>query len=215
MPAAQPAFPDAPRQRGPSPQKTELTRSEIVKAALAEFTQVGIAKATMDKIARRAGLAKGTLYLHFPSKEALLRGALEQTIGHSALGVMHHPRAPGESVRAYITRLVLPTMHSFHASGRSQLARLMLGEAQSHPGLAHYYREQVFIPWHRHFEGLLQIAADEGELRGIDPASASLLLGAPFWFALAHDTLHSEPRPGATPAELMRCQIDALFGALR
>ena len=61
-----PALNSAPvlqRTRGPSPHKTELTRSEIVQAALEEFTEVGIAKATMDKIAKRANLAKGTLYL--------------------------------------------------------------------------------------------------------------------------------------------------------
>lgn len=203
------------RHRGPSLQKTDLTRGEIVQAALAEFMEVGIAKATMDKIARRAGVAKGTLYVYFASKDAMLQGALQETIGYSALATLHHPRQPGETMRSYITRLVLPTMDNFHASGRAELARLMLGEARSYPGLAQFYREHVFTPWHRHFEGLLQIAVDEGELHGIHPATASLLLGAPFWLSLAHDTLHHAPHSSATPSELARCQIDALFGALR
>ena len=206
--------PPVRRHRGPSPQKTDLTRQEIVRAALAEFTQVGIARATMDKIARRADLSKATLYLYFPSKEALLQGALEETIGTSALATMHQPRKAGETVRSHITRILLPTMENFHGSGRGELARLMLGEARSYPGLAHFYREHVFMPWHRHFEALLQQALDEGELRGIAPATASLLLGAPFWLSIAHDTLHGPAQAGATPAELTRCQIDALFGAL-
>lgn len=206
--------PPVRRHRGPSPQKTDLTRQEIVRAALAEFTQVGIARATMDKIARRADLSKATLYLYFPSKEALLQGALDETIGTSALATMHQPRKAGETVRSHITRILLPTMENFHGSGRGELARLMLGEARSYPGLAQFYREHVFAPWHRHFEALLQQAVDEGELRGIAPAAASLLLGAPFWLSIAHDTLHGPAQPGTTPAELTRHQIDALFGAL-
>lgn len=56
------------RTRGCSPQKTELTRSEILQAALDEFTEVGIAKATMDKIAKRANLTKDTLFCTLQTK---------------------------------------------------------------------------------------------------------------------------------------------------
>jgi TetR/AcrR family transcriptional regulator of autoinduction and epiphytic fitness len=202
--------------RGPSPLKTSLTRREIVAAAVAEFLAVGIAKATMDRIAKRAGLAKGTLYLYFASKEAMLQGALQETVAASALASLDQPRLPGESVRRYIERLVLPTMANLHASGRMELARLMLGEARSFPALAQYYREHVFVPWHQHFNDLLQTAVDEGELRGITPASASLLLGAPMWLSIARDTvMGSAPRPGSSPVELMQAQIDAIFGVGR
>ena len=159
------------RTRGPSLQKTELTRHEILQAALQEFTEVGISKATMDKIAKRANLAKGTLYLHFANKEALLHGALEATIAHSALSNTKQPRMPKESVKSYIARLVLPSMENFHTSGRAALARLVLGEARSHPSLMEFYYSQILTPWHQHFERLFQLAKDGGELHGIDRKS--------------------------------------------
>lgn len=212
--ASQAAVPTpGPRRRGASPHKTELTRHEILNAAVAEFLQAGIANATMERIAKRAGLAKGTLYLYYPSKEALLAGALDATVSFSALSSIAHPRAPGETVRAYIARLLIPSMVNLHASGRLELTRLMLGEARRQPQLAQFYREQVYWPWHRHFEQLLQTAVDEGELLGITPGQATLLLGAPLWVSLVHDTVAGPAQdPDCSPAGLMRAQIDAIFG---
>jgi TetR/AcrR family transcriptional regulator of autoinduction and epiphytic fitness len=209
-----PSAPLVRRRRGPSPQKTELTRSEILNAALAEFLEAGIAKATMDKIAQRAKLAKGTLYLHFGSKEALLQGALDATISASALSSFQMPRKSGERVRDYVQRLVLPSMENFHASGRAQLARLVLAEARTYPALANFYREHMFDPWLQHFERLFQQAQEEGELHGIAPAVAAKLLGAPFWLVLAQDSLQdrSTPVAGWSAAELTRVQIDVIFG---
>ena len=45
--------------------KTEARREAILDAALEEFAAKGYAGARMEDIARRAGVAKGTLYLHF------------------------------------------------------------------------------------------------------------------------------------------------------
>src|ERR1700760_4386876 len=48
-------------------------RKAILAAALEEFTAAGFAAARLDDIARRAGVAKGTIYLHFADKEALFQ----------------------------------------------------------------------------------------------------------------------------------------------
>lgn len=151
--------------RGPSLQKTELTRSEIVTAAITEFMEVGITRATMDKIAKRENLAKGTLYLHFASKKELLLGALEVTFKESALSTQNLPRRPGESMQAYLLRLVLPPMERFHHSVRTDLARLVLGEAKRFPVLGEFYYEKFFAPWHAHLKRLYQRALDEGSCK--------------------------------------------------
>ena len=49
----------------------------ICQAAMRVVGRKGLAKATMDDIAREAGVAKGTLYLYFKSRDAIL----EKTIG--------------------------------------------------------------------------------------------------------------------------------------
>lgn len=52
--------------------KKERTRQTIVDAALALFQKQGFETTTMEQIAEEADIAKGTLYNHFPSKEAII-----------------------------------------------------------------------------------------------------------------------------------------------
>jgi AcrR family transcriptional regulator len=49
----------------------EFRRSEIVEAAKKVFARRGYRCATVDDIAEQAGIAKGTLYLYFKSKEEI------------------------------------------------------------------------------------------------------------------------------------------------
>ena len=59
----------------PSPnrrtQMAEARRQAILAAAKDEFVAKGFAAARVEDIAKRAGVAKGTVYLHFPDKEQL------------------------------------------------------------------------------------------------------------------------------------------------
>ena len=50
----------------------ELTRKDIVDSATAVLMERGMKEFTMDRVATGAGISKGTLYLHFRSKEELL-----------------------------------------------------------------------------------------------------------------------------------------------
>jgi AcrR family transcriptional regulator len=55
---------------------TEFREAEILQAARHVFAQKGFADASMEEIAHAADLAKGTLYLYYPSKRELYRAAL-------------------------------------------------------------------------------------------------------------------------------------------
>jgi AcrR family transcriptional regulator len=66
---------------GPTPLPTRVrrrdrqrqeTRERIFEAALAEFREAGFAGSQVDRIVQRAGVARGTFYFHFPSKEHVL-----------------------------------------------------------------------------------------------------------------------------------------------
>ena len=56
----------------------EDTRGRILDAALEAFATDGYAQTTMDEIAARAGVAKGTLYWKFKGKEALLFAGIDR-----------------------------------------------------------------------------------------------------------------------------------------
>ena len=53
-----------------------LRENELLDASLAAFTRHGCFRMTLDDVAQRVGIAKGTLYLHYPSREALLSAVL-------------------------------------------------------------------------------------------------------------------------------------------
>jgi len=59
---------------------TEFRMAELVAAARKVFSERGFHNATMAEIARLAGVAKGTIYLYYPSKRAAYWAALEQGI---------------------------------------------------------------------------------------------------------------------------------------
>src|ERR1700742_4039483 len=60
-------------------------RDAILEAALEEFSASGFAATRLDDVARRAGVAKGTIYLYFQDKEALfeelVRSMLSPVVG--------------------------------------------------------------------------------------------------------------------------------------
>jgi len=52
--------------------QADLTRQRLVRAALELFTSVGYHLTTTPLIAKKAGVAEGTIYRHFDSKQHLL-----------------------------------------------------------------------------------------------------------------------------------------------
>src|ERR671936_2343476 len=70
---------------GARAQRSAARHEAILAAALDEFAAQGFAAARLDDVARRAGVAKGTIYLHFRDKEALfqelVRSVLSPLVG--------------------------------------------------------------------------------------------------------------------------------------
>src|SRR5512140_2797797 len=63
--------------RQPARRDPEGTRRALLAAALAEFSDKGLAGARVDEIAARAGVNKQLVYHHFGSKDDLFRTVLE------------------------------------------------------------------------------------------------------------------------------------------
>ncbi|HWK49709.1 MAG TPA: TetR/AcrR family transcriptional regulator [Steroidobacter sp.] len=69
------------RARGrPRTKPAELRREELLDAAQQLFVEKGIGATSIDDIASAAEVAKGTFYLYFPSKEALLQALQERFV---------------------------------------------------------------------------------------------------------------------------------------
>lgn len=55
-----------------APRPTDLTHQRLIRAALELFSTRGYHDTTTAQIAKKAGVAEGTIYRHFPSKQQLL-----------------------------------------------------------------------------------------------------------------------------------------------
>jgi AcrR family transcriptional regulator len=80
-------------------------RNAILDAATEIFARFGFKKASIDDIARRAGIGKGTVYLHFESKEELFAAVIRR-IGMKAFAALEaavkNARTPQAKIRAFL-----------------------------------------------------------------------------------------------------------------
>ncbi|RKI50319.1 TetR/AcrR family transcriptional regulator [Corallococcus sp. AB004] len=80
-------------------------RTAIMGAAGEVFARFGFKKASVEDIARRAGVGKGSIYLHFESKEALFEAIVERAHAESLSELnarVRRAKTPEAQVRAYI-----------------------------------------------------------------------------------------------------------------
>src|SRR2546430_16915152 len=68
--------------------QAEATRDLVVTVARELFTEHGYAATSIEEIIRRAGVARGALYHHFPGKDALFRAVFEAVQADTASRVV-------------------------------------------------------------------------------------------------------------------------------
>lgn len=104
-------------------QQREERAALILSAAQDVFVDKGYYDASIDEIAERAGIAKGTVYLHFPSKEDLLVALVEQQISAFLVRVeqVSHETT---TVRARLERILLDVYTRMHEQRNQVLLEL-------------------------------------------------------------------------------------------
>ena len=93
----------------PKPNRAERAaerRQAIIEAAMEEFISRGFAATRLDDIAKRAGVAKGTIYLHFKDKESMFEELIRTAIV-PLVGRMQGPPPTGAIVRDLVEAFAL------------------------------------------------------------------------------------------------------------
>ncbi|MDQ3264036.1 MAG: TetR/AcrR family transcriptional regulator [Myxococcota bacterium] len=73
--------------------RRQADRERILRAAAARFAEVGTLQARLDEVAAQADVARGTLYSHFPSKEALVLALMGPVLKDAVAGMDRVDRA--------------------------------------------------------------------------------------------------------------------------
>lgn len=125
------------------PDQREARRQDILKAALEEFTRAGFGATRLEDVARAAGVAKGTLYLYFPNKQALFEGLVKENIApvmaDAADLLPHFPGTTRDLVRLMADLLVARVLQGSAAG----VLRLMIAEGARFPELAAFHHREV------------------------------------------------------------------------
>lgn len=107
--------------------KKERTRREIYEAAMRLFAKKGFAAVTIADICEEADVGRGTFFLHFPSKAALLY-EFNQRVAEEFRAGLVEPRAPArEELCALVERM------SVELVSQAEVMTAMLAEFFSSP----------------------------------------------------------------------------------
>jgi AcrR family transcriptional regulator len=194
-----------PRNRA---EKSEARRQAIVAAALAEFCARGFADTRLDDVARRAEVAKGTIYLHFRDKEALFR-EIVGTMLVPLVAVLEAP-PPDIPIRQTLERLVDLFVREIYATERRKVLRLVMTEGPRFPELAEFYYRNVVERAIAAMRALLRRAHARGELADDTLVRFPQLIVAPGMVAIIWSGLFDRFEP-LDVAAMMRAHIGVLL----
>ncbi len=134
MPQKTPAPPDRkPRA------DAQRNRERILEIAKREFTRSG-ATASLEEIARQAGVGPGTLYRHFPTRDALIEAVYRTEVEKlaAAAGRLAETKPPLEALRAWMLlfidyiaakQIIAPALNTL-AGGAAKLYEGSRGQIQ-------------------------------------------------------------------------------------
>lgn len=188
----------------------EERRAEILAAALASFSERGFAATRIEDVAARAGIAKGTVYLHFPDKEALftsLASGMASPILERMEAMAAHDDMPG---RLVITGLYALAQQEILGTERRHMLRLLMSEGQYFPTVAEFYHRNVLSVGLGLLRRVLERAARRGELRNPGLAAVPQIVFAPILMSVIWTSLF-EPYEHLDTDLLFRTFLDTLF----
>jgi AcrR family transcriptional regulator len=177
------------RVEQPRPPRTEQVRDKVLGAAGELMLEGGLAAATMEAIATRAGVSKRTLYKYWPSRGAV---ALEGFMRSAAAS--WSPPEDGTAAES-LEALVVAAADLFSRPPAGPLMRSLIADAQSQDEIALALRDQWLRPRRAVAADLIAKAVADGELRSdLDVEVVLDLLFAPVYYRLLLGHENLDPR---------------------
>ncbi len=192
-----------PRTHRPAAQR----REEILNAAYTLFTTKGFQPTTMEDILKVVGIAKGTLYYHFPSKEQILKALVLRIVSQ----VEHQTRKIADSQAPAMEKLV-----AIMTAMRVEDAEAEIVEQFHAPGNAEFHLLSI-TAMIEHLTPILADVVAQGVSEGVfstdRPYDAVELLLSASGILLDHDIMDASPAELARRRESLIWASETLLGA--
>jgi AcrR family transcriptional regulator len=189
--------------RGTRAQRSAERRKAILAAALTEFSARGFAATRLDDVARRATVAKGTIYLYFADKETLFQELIRAELS-PVVGALQHASHADVLIEIFAREIF--------ETHRKDVMRLVIAEGPRFPKLAEFYYREVVAHVTVSMRAMLRRAVERGELASDAFVRFPQLLVAPGVVAVIWNGLFSRFEP-LDVRELMRAHFDLVLGA--
>lgn len=187
-------------------ERRAATTEAILTAARRLFGTRGFAATTMDEIAENAGIAKGAVYHHFKTKEAVFEAVFDLISRDLVVEIDGAARAEKDVLAA----MVAGTQHYFAAAAKGPTGQIILRDGPAVLGWERWREIDA-----RHFGGklprALSVAMEAGLIakQPVEPL-ARLLLGAVTEAAVACAGRADIARAGAEYARAFKSLVEAL-----
>ena len=193
-----------PRVRRAGYAKSHETRARILAAALAEASRAGLHKASVARIAERAGVAVGNLHYHFGSRKGLLRELMSGLVAE-LMPRLHAIDATDDADFFGRQRAGL-LAYLDHLRGHPEQVRLAKELELHEPEL---YRRAV-VDWAERMAARIRAGIAQGALRPM--REAEITAQAHFLLGARHFLEPMIERPGGPADEAV---VDAYLRLLR
>lgn len=188
-------------------------RAAIVDAAMEEFIARGFAATRLDDIAKRAGVAKGTIYLHFKDKESMFEELVRIVIVPVVERLTALPPPTG-TVRDLVESFAGNFLKEVINTRRGDLVRLIVAEGPRFPAVADFYYREVVSRGIAAMRALIELGIARGEIRQKNLARYPQILVAPAMIAVIWQSLFARHAP-LDAQEMLRVHLDLIFGERR
>lgn len=186
-------------------------RAAIIVAGLEEFTAKGYAATRLDDVAKRAGVAKGTIYLHFKDKEALFQELVRTALGPLIVRISNPPIGAGAgSARETMEALMETFARDVIGTKRADIVRMIISEGARFPQLAEFYYREVIAHGVAGMRKLIEYGIARGEIRNPGLAEFPQLLVGPLVVAVIWQGLFGKQAP-LDVAAMLRVHLGLIF----
>lgn len=203
----------APGSERPRRRRKEARPAEIIDAGLLEFAARGYAATRMEDVARRAGVAKGTVYLYFEDKEALFLEAVRSRVRPFLTQIDTFLDSFPGTTRDLLGMLFQQMHRELVGSDLRVLIRIIISEGPSFPALTeHYYRETV-SRGRALLSRIVERGIARGEVRPGPAAALPIVILAPAIMAAVWGMTFERHAP-IPPEAFHAAHVDLVFNGL-
>ena len=195
--------------------RAEARPDEVLDAALALFLEKGFAATKVEDVAKRAGLSKGSVYLYFPSKDALLEAIVQRALAPLADSALEQLAKGAGDPRGVLSMVIGRLVEAMRDPQRVAIPKLVLREASQFPQIAEMYNRQVLDRAIPAVTALLQRGMDQGYLRPLDAElTVRSIVGPILVHLLLAEVFAIMPKDGLALERFVQNHLAILFDGL-